>query len=58
MGFCKKDLYNHLDNKRRISVQDGDAYATLSYLLAKADSDLLFLGIYSMTNDDKLKNLF
>ena len=58
LGFYKKDLHNHLDSKRRISVHDGDAYAALSYLLAKVDSDPLFLGIYSMTNYDKLKNLF
>ncbi|KAJ1442506.1 Zinc finger, CCHC-type superfamily [Sesbania bispinosa] len=35
LGFCKKDLYNHIDKVNRAKTEDGDAFAALSYLQAK-----------------------
>ncbi|KAJ1381701.1 Zinc finger, CCHC-type superfamily [Sesbania bispinosa] len=35
IGFCKKDLYNHIDKVNRAKIEDGDAFAALCYLQAK-----------------------
>ncbi|KAJ1426056.1 FAR1 DNA-binding domain [Sesbania bispinosa] len=32
LGFCKKDLYNHIDKENREKIEDGDAFAALCYL--------------------------
>ncbi|KAJ1386573.1 Zinc finger, PMZ-type [Sesbania bispinosa] len=32
LGFCKKDLYNHIDKENRAKIEDGDAFAALCYL--------------------------
>ncbi|KAJ1401715.1 Zinc finger, PMZ-type [Sesbania bispinosa] len=37
LGFCKKDLYNHIDKENRAKIEDGDAFAALCYLQAKYD---------------------
>ena len=58
VGFTKKDLYNHIDRNRRAKMIDGDANAALIYLWAKADHDPLLQGIYTLTDDGKLLNLF
>ncbi|KAJ1436374.1 FAR1 DNA-binding domain [Sesbania bispinosa] len=29
LGFCKKDLYNHIDKEKRAVIEDGDAFAAL-----------------------------
>ncbi|KAH1198030.1 hypothetical protein GmHk_18G051675 [Glycine max] len=36
LGFCKKDLYNHIDKQKHVRIEDGDAFAALFYLQAKA----------------------
>ncbi|XAR48672.1 hypothetical protein NMG60_11031563 [Bertholletia excelsa] len=59
LGFCKKDLYNQVNGKRRANIADGDAYAVLSYLQAKGDSDPMFWGKYQVNEADGcLLNLF
>ncbi|KAJ1382887.1 hypothetical protein SESBI_43871 [Sesbania bispinosa] len=35
LGFCKKDLYNHIDKENRAKIEDGDAFAALCYLQSK-----------------------
>ncbi|KAJ1422261.1 FAR1 DNA-binding domain [Sesbania bispinosa] len=52
LGFCKKDLYNYIDNQKRDKIKDGDAYAALCYLQAKADNDLLQFTKFTITSDD------
>ncbi|KAJ1381587.1 FAR1 DNA-binding domain [Sesbania bispinosa] len=32
LGFCKKDLYSHIDKDNREKIDDGDAFAALCYL--------------------------
>ncbi|KAJ1413419.1 FAR1-related protein [Sesbania bispinosa] len=32
LGFCEKDLYNHIDKENRAKIEDGDAFAALCYL--------------------------
>ncbi|KAJ1414864.1 Zinc finger, SWIM-type [Sesbania bispinosa] len=39
LGFCKKDLYNHIDKDKRAKIKDGDAFVALCCLQAKADND-------------------
>ncbi|XP_020963751.1 protein FAR1-RELATED SEQUENCE 5-like [Arachis ipaensis] len=56
VGFTNKDLHNHISKTRRDKVKDGDAFATLAYLLSKADSDPLFLGKFTL-KDGRLDNL-
>ena len=58
LEFSKKDLHKHLDRTKRAKIKDGDAFASLSYLQAKANNDPLFFGKYTLTNDLKLENLF
>ncbi|KAJ1381662.1 FAR1 DNA-binding domain [Sesbania bispinosa] len=38
LGFCKKDLYNHIDKVKRAKIEDGDAFAALCYLQEKTTS--------------------
>ncbi|KAL4371302.1 hypothetical protein AHAS_Ahas06G0152200 [Arachis hypogaea] len=45
-----------IEQTRRGKVKDGDAFATLAYLLSKADSDLLFLGKFTL-KDGRLDSL-
>ncbi|XP_025703648.1 protein FAR1-RELATED SEQUENCE 5-like [Arachis hypogaea] len=56
VGFTSKYLHNHISKTRRGKVKDGDAFATLAYLLSKADSDLLFLGKFTL-KDGRLDSL-
>ncbi|KAJ1403793.1 FAR1 DNA-binding domain [Sesbania bispinosa] len=35
LGFCKKDMYNHIDKQKRANIEDGDAFAALCYLQGK-----------------------
>ncbi|KAJ1429363.1 Zinc finger, CCHC-type superfamily [Sesbania bispinosa] len=35
LGFCNKDLYNHIDKENRAKIEDGDAFTALCYLQAK-----------------------
>ena len=58
LGFCKKDLYNHIDKQKFAKIQDGDAFATLCYLQAKVDNDPLLFAKFTMTSDDRLQHLF
>ena len=39
-------------------VEDGDAFAALCYLQAKADNDRAFFSKFTVTSDDRLENLF
>ncbi|KAJ1414948.1 protein FAR1-RELATED SEQUENCE 5-like [Sesbania bispinosa] len=43
LGFCKKDLYNHIGKENRAKIEDGDAFAALCYLQAKYDRLRLFV---------------
>ncbi|KAL4343839.1 hypothetical protein AHAS_Ahas11G0118500 [Arachis hypogaea] len=56
IGFTKKDLYNYFDKSKHAKVKDSDAYATLSYLISKADEDPLLQGKFTL-KDNKLENL-
>jgi hypothetical protein len=58
LGFCKKDMYNYLSNQERATIEGGDAFATLSYLQAKADNDPMFFSKFTTTEDGRLENLF
>ncbi|RYQ89483.1 hypothetical protein Ahy_B09g096101 isoform E [Arachis hypogaea] len=57
-GFTKKDLDNHLDKSRHLRILGGDANATISYLLGKADIDPMAMAQYSSTAEDWLGSLF
>ncbi|CAH9139062.1 unnamed protein product [Cuscuta epithymum] len=58
VGFCKKDLYNYIDQQKRAKINDGDAFAALSYLQAKADSDSFMFSKFTTTEEGRLDNLF
>lgn len=42
LEFCKKDLYNYLNNQGMERIEDIDDFVALSYLQAKADNDPMF----------------
>ena len=42
VGFMKKDMYNHIDQQRRVKIKDGDVNAGIGYLHGKADNIPLF----------------
>ncbi|CAH9094339.1 unnamed protein product [Cuscuta europaea] len=58
VGFCKKDLYNYIDQQKRAKINDGDAFAALSYLQAKADNDSFMFSKFTTTEEGRLDNLF
>ncbi|KAK7245219.1 hypothetical protein RIF29_40054 [Crotalaria pallida] len=58
LGFCKKDLYNHFDRRRRARVEDGDAFAALCYLQAKAANDPTLFAKFTLTENGALQHLF
>ncbi|KAL4373445.1 hypothetical protein AHAS_Ahas05G0082500 [Arachis hypogaea] len=57
LGFLKKDAYNYANKVRRAKLVDGDANTTLVYLEGKAGSDLMSVARYSMTANERLRNL-
>ncbi|RYR34583.1 hypothetical protein Ahy_A10g049535 [Arachis hypogaea] len=57
-GFLKKDAYNHIDKKRRVTIAEGDAEAALACLEGKAELDLMAMAWYSLTDDGMLGNMF
>ena len=58
LGFCKKDLYNHIDKQKRTRIQDGDAFVALCYLQVKADNNPLLFVKFTTTSDGRLQHLF
>ncbi|KAJ1417979.1 FAR1-related protein [Sesbania bispinosa] len=58
VGFCKKDLYNYIDEVKRGKIKDGDAMAALSYLQGKADNEPVFFSKFLCSDDGKLTHLF
>ncbi|KAK7323268.1 hypothetical protein VNO77_26733 [Canavalia gladiata] len=58
LGFCKKDLYNHINRKNRARIEDGDAFAALCYLQAKADNDPMYFLKFTTSTDGRLQHLF
>ncbi|KAJ1376269.1 FAR1 DNA-binding domain [Sesbania bispinosa] len=58
VGFCKKDLYNYIDEVKRGKIKDGDAMAALSYLQGKADNEPIFFSRFLCSDDGKLTHLF
>ncbi|XP_058726811.1 protein FAR1-RELATED SEQUENCE 5-like [Vicia villosa] len=58
LGFFKKDLYNYFSNGAKAKRENGDAFAALSYLQAKADNDPMFFSKFTTTEDGRLQNLF
>ncbi|XP_058741458.1 protein FAR1-RELATED SEQUENCE 5-like [Vicia villosa] len=58
LGFIKKDLYNYFSNGAKAKRENGDAFAALSYLQAKADNDPMFFSKFTTTEDGRLQNLF
>ncbi|KAJ1438268.1 Zinc finger, PMZ-type [Sesbania bispinosa] len=58
VGFCKKDLYNYIDEVMRGKIKDGDAMAALSYLQGKADNEPVFSLGFVCSDDGKLTHLF
>ncbi|KAJ1408955.1 Zinc finger, PMZ-type [Sesbania bispinosa] len=58
VGFCKKDLYNYIDEVKRGKIKDGDAMAALSYLQGKADNEPVFFSRFLCSDDGNLTHLF
>ncbi|KEH22406.1 FAR1 DNA-binding domain protein [Medicago truncatula] len=58
VGFTKKYLYNCFDKKMHVVIKDGDVYAALNYLNVKSSTDPHSFGVYSSTDDGRLKCLF
>ncbi|XP_057744765.1 protein FAR1-RELATED SEQUENCE 5-like [Arachis stenosperma] len=57
-GFIRKDLYNYIDRYCRSKVKNGDANATINYLIDKSNNDPLFFGKHTFTNDKRLEYIF
>ncbi|KAJ1404687.1 Zinc finger, CCHC-type [Sesbania bispinosa] len=58
LGFCKKDMYNHIDKQKRANIEDGDAFAALCYLQGKYNGDPLMHCMFRTTDDGRLQDLF
>jgi len=57
--FCKKDLYNYLNNEGRERINGGDAFVALIFFLqAKADNEPMFFTKFTTTDKRHLENLF
>ncbi|KAL4316142.1 hypothetical protein AHAS_Ahas15G0255500 [Arachis hypogaea] len=51
-------MYNLITQHRKEKVKGGDANAAISYLRGKAGNDSYFFGKYTLSNENRLENLF
>ncbi|RYR28919.1 hypothetical protein Ahy_B01g053140 [Arachis hypogaea] len=58
LPFNQKDMYNLITQYRKEKVKGGDANAAISYLRGKAGNDSYFFGKYTLSNENRLENLF
>ncbi|XP_020970172.1 protein FAR1-RELATED SEQUENCE 9-like [Arachis ipaensis] len=58
LPFNQKDMYNLITQYRKEKVKGGDANAAISYLRGKVGNDSYFFGKYTLSNENRLENLF
>ncbi|XP_016206098.1 protein FAR1-RELATED SEQUENCE 5-like [Arachis ipaensis] len=58
LSFNQKDMYNLITQHRKEKVKGGDANAAISYLRGKVGNDSYFFGKYTLSNENRLENLF
>lgn len=58
LGFCKKDLYNHIDRPKHAQIQDVDVFVALCYLQVKVDNDPMSFAKFTTTQDGSSQHLF
>ncbi|XP_020970171.1 protein FAR1-RELATED SEQUENCE 5-like [Arachis ipaensis] len=58
LPFNQKNMYNLITQYRKEKVKGGDANAAISYLRGKAGNDSYFFGKYTLSNENRLENLF
>ncbi|KAL4374044.1 hypothetical protein AHAS_Ahas05G0142400 [Arachis hypogaea] len=58
LSFNQKDMYNLITQHRKKKVKGGDANAAIRYLRGNAGNDSYFFGKYTLSNENRLKNLF
>ena len=51
-------MYNLITQHRKEKVKGGDANAAISYLRGKVGNDSYFFGKYTLSNENRLENLF
>lgn len=58
IGFLRSDLYNHLHQKKRLIIKEGDVCVALSYFEGKDVIDPMFYSKIETSTDEKLNHLF
>ncbi|XP_057723774.1 protein FAR1-RELATED SEQUENCE 5-like [Arachis stenosperma] len=58
LSFNQKDMYILITQHRKEKVKGGDANAVISYLRGKAGNNSSFFGKYTLSNENRLENLF
>ncbi|XP_071919015.1 protein FAR1-RELATED SEQUENCE 5-like [Coffea arabica] len=58
VGFVLKDLYNRVDEERRVLIEAGDAKNAIAYFNGRKASDKSFIFEYDVDEESRLKTLF
>ncbi|KAL4329170.1 protein FAR1-RELATED SEQUENCE 5-like [Arachis ipaensis] len=58
LSFNQKDMYNLITQHRNEKVKGGDANAAISYLRGKVGNESYFFGKFTLSNENRLENLF
>ncbi|KAK3206465.1 hypothetical protein Dsin_020511 [Dipteronia sinensis] len=58
IGFLEKDIRNHLDKKRRLTLASGDAKAMLEHFMHMQEENPNFFFPMDLDEEQRLKNVF